>query len=246
MARNAKEFGAGISLAPQSGKPACAPPANCWPHGNAFNIIDRGRAAVEPDICRKWRLQPRHALFTFKAFNKCGFLTANIRARPVMHVNIIRPARICRVFAQQPVGISLIDRALQGFALAHELAAHVNIASMRAHRETGQQATFQQFMRLVAHNIAVFARARLGLVGVDDQIMRSAIIFFWHERPFQTGRETGATATAQAGIFHLVNYPVTAFFDKISCIVPVAPRLGCFQIGTVKSVNIGKDTIFVA
>ena len=59
-------------------------------------------------------------------------------------------------------------------------------------------------------------------------------------------KNSGTTATAQAGIFHLVNYPVTAFFDKVGCIVPVAPRLCCYQIGTVKSVNIGKDTIFVA
>ena len=78
------------------------PPANCRRHGNAFNIIDCGRASIEPDICRKWRLQPRHALFAFETFNERRFLAANIRARPVMHVNIISPTGTGCIFAQSP------------------------------------------------------------------------------------------------------------------------------------------------
>ena len=79
----------------------------------------------------------------------------------MVDVNIIVPTRTGGVFTQQASRIGFVDSHLQGFALANELAAHINIASVRAHGETGQQATFQQLVRLIAHNIAVFAGAWL-------------------------------------------------------------------------------------
>ena len=246
MARDAKEFGAGIAFAPQPRKPACATAANRWRHGDAFNIIDRCWAPIQPDIRRKWRLQARHALFTFKAFNERRFLAANIRTRPVMHVNIIGPTGTGCVFTQEPVSIRLVNGALQSFAFAHKLAAHVNVTRMCAHGETSKQAPFQQFMRLMAHNIAVFARAGLRFVGINDQIMRTPIIFFRHERPFQTRRKSGPATTAQARRFDLFNDPVTTLSNQVSRIVPISARLRGSQIGTMEPVNIGKNTIFIA
>ena len=61
---------------------------------------------------------------------------------------------------------------------------------MRAHGEAGDQAAFDQLVRIVAHDIAVLAGARLALVGIDHQIMRPRPRFLGHERPFQAGRET--------------------------------------------------------
>ena len=49
---NAKQFGAGISFTPQSGKPATAPAANGRRNGNAFDIVHRGRAAIQAHIGR--------------------------------------------------------------------------------------------------------------------------------------------------------------------------------------------------
>jgi hypothetical protein len=42
-------------------------------------------------------------------------------------------------------------------------------------REAGDQAALDQRVRIVAHDVAVLAGARLGFVGIDDEIMRPAV-----------------------------------------------------------------------
>src|SRR5947208_1576698 len=81
-------------------------------------------------------------------------------------------------------------------AFANEFAAHVDVASVRRHGAAGDQAAFDQKMRIVPHDLAVFAGARLRLVGIDDEIMRAAVGLLRHERPFQSGRKSGAAAPA--------------------------------------------------
>ncbi len=61
-------------------------------------------------------------------------------------------------------------------ALADEFAAHIDVAGMRAHREAGDQAAFDQQMRIVPHDLAVLAGAGLGLVGIDDEIARAPVL----------------------------------------------------------------------
>src|SRR5690625_6406818 len=59
-------------------------------------------------------------------------------------------------------------------------------------------------MRVVAQDITVVAGARLGLVGVARQVFltrRRAR----HERPFQAGWKTRATASAQGGVLDRFN-----------------------------------------
>jgi hypothetical protein len=85
---------------------------------------------------------------------------------------------------------------------------------MRAHGETGDQAALDQRVRIVAHDVAVLAGAGLGLIGIDDEIVRPPVGLLGHERPFQAGREAGAAAAAQAGRLHLVDDPVAALFDQ--------------------------------
>jgi hypothetical protein len=66
--------------------------------------------------------------------------------------------------------VGLVHRRLQALALAHELAADVDEAGMRPHGEAGDQAAFDQQMRVVPHDLAILAGAGLGLVGVDHEI----------------------------------------------------------------------------
>ena len=109
------------------------------------------------------------------------------------------------VLADQLGLIGLVDRGLQALALADELAADVDVAGVRAHGEAGDQAALDQQMRIVPHDLAVLAGAGLGLVGIDDEIVRPAVRLLGHERPFEAGREAGAAAAAQAGRLHLVD-----------------------------------------
>ena len=125
------------------------------------------------------------------------------------------------VLADQPGLIGLVDGALQRLALADELAAHIDVGGDRAHGEAGDQAAFDQRVRVVAQDVAVLAGAGLGFVGIDDEIGRTAVALLGHERPFQAGREAGAAAAAQARRLHLVDDPVAALGDDALGVVPM-------------------------
>jgi hypothetical protein len=53
-------------------------------------------------------------------------------------------------------------------------------------------------MRIFVDDLAIFERARLGFVGVADEINRLAALAI-HETPLEAARKTRATATAQTG-----------------------------------------------
>ncbi len=188
-----------------------------------LDVVDRGRAAVEAHIGRERRLQPRLALLAFEAFEQRGLLAADVGAGAVVDVEVEVPA-VDVVLADQLGLVGLVDRRLQPLALADELAAHIDVAGVRAHREAGDQAALDQQMRIVPHDLAVLAGAGLGLVGIDDEIVRPAVRLLRHERPFQAGREAGAAAAAQARRLHLVDDGVAALFEDRLGAVPGAAR----------------------
>src|SRR5260370_42570199 len=111
-------------------------------------MVRLGWAAEETDIGRERRLQPRLALLAFEAFEQRGFLAADVGAGTVGDIEVERPA-VDIVLADQFCLIGLIDRGLQMLALPDELAADIDVAGMRAHREAREQAAFDQKMRIV-------------------------------------------------------------------------------------------------
>src|ERR1700761_1159729 len=160
-------------------------------------------------------------------------------------IDVKRPA-VDVVLADQLCFVSLVDSGLKVLALPNEFAAHVDIASMRAHRAARDQATLDQQMRVVPHDLAVLAGTGLGLVGVDHEVARPAVgRFLRHERPFQAGRKTRAAAAAQAGGLHLVDDPVTALVDDRLGAVPGATLARAFEAPIMEAVEIGEDAVLV-
>ena len=202
-----------------------------------LDVVDRGRAAVEAHVGRERRLEPRLALLAFEAFEQRGLLAADIGAGAVMDVEV-EVAAVDVVLADQLGLVGLVDRGLQALALADELAAHVDVAGVRAHREAGDQAALDQEMRIVPHDLAVLAGAGLGLVGIDHEIVRPAADLLGHERPFQPGREAGAAAPALARRLHLVDEPVAALLEDRLGAVPGAARARALEAPVVLAVEI--------
>src|SRR4029077_3979727 len=202
-------------------------------------------AAVETNIGREWWLQPRLALFALETFQKRGFFAADIGAGTMMNVEIEIPA-VDIILADQFGVISLVNRRLYTLALADEFATHVNVAGVRPHGETRNQAAFDQQVRVVPHDFAVFAGAGLGLVCVDDEILRAAIRFLRHELPFQAGQGVGPGALAHARRFYVLDDRIAAFFQKRLGAVPGAARTSACQAPVVLAVDIPEDAIFVS
>ena len=174
MAGDAKQLGADIVGPADAGEPGRAAPQDVRRHRDRLDIVDGGRTAVEADIGREWRLQARLALLAFEAFQQRGLFAADIGAGAVRDIDVERPA-VDVVLADQLGLIGLVDRGLQMLALPDELAAHIDVAGMRVHREARDQAALDQKMRVVPHDLAVLAGAGLGLVGIDHEIARPAV-----------------------------------------------------------------------
>src|SRR5262245_42324744 len=81
VAGEAVDLGAGILRSADAREPSGAAAQYRRHHRDGLDIVDRGRAAVEPDLRRKGRFQPRLALAAFKAFEQASLLAANIGAR---------------------------------------------------------------------------------------------------------------------------------------------------------------------
>ncbi len=199
MAGNPEQFGARVVRAPHAGKPAATAPHDRRDHGDGFNVVHCGRAAIQTRASRKWRLHARHAFFALKAFQHRGFFAADVGASAMRQIEVKIPTGFRGVFAQQSGVITFVNRRLQRFALADEFTADINIGCMCPHRKGGNQRPLDQGMRIMAHDFAILAGARLGFIGVDHQIGGPTVRFLGHEGPFQTGREPRPAASAQAG-----------------------------------------------
>src|SRR6185312_4677293 len=238
MAGDAEQLRSRVIGPADPGEPRRAAAQDVGCHRYRLDIVHRGRTTVETDIGRKWRLQPWLPLFALEAFQKCRLLATDIGAGTMRHIKIERPA-VNVILADQLGRIGLVDRRLQVLALADELAAHIDVAGMRAHREAGDEAAFDQKMRIVPHDLAVLAGAGFGFVGIDDEVARPAVFaFLRHEGPFQAGRETRSPTTAQAGGLHLVDDPVAALVDYRLGAVPGATAACAFQAPILQAIEI--------
>ena len=151
------------------------------------------------------------------------------------------------VLAEQPGVIRLGHGGEQRLGLADVFAANVDVGCPRAHRETGDQRAFDQLVRIVADDLAVLARTRLGLVGIDHQEARPPVAaFLGHERPFHAGGEAGPAASAQAGVLHLLDDRVLPTLQQRLGVIPVAPRHRGLQAPRLIAVEVGEDAVLVS
>src|SRR5690606_26940660 len=141
--------------------------------------------------------------------------------------------------------VALVDCRLQRFTLADELATHIDISRMRAHRETGNEAAFHERMRIMPQDVSILAGARFRLVRIDDQIVRPLARFLRHEGPFEAGRKAGTAAAAQPRGLHLVDDPVPALLQDGLRAVPMAARHRALKRAVELAVYVGEDAVLV-
>ena len=189
VAGDAEELGADVVRAADAGEPGCAAAQDRAGDRDRLDVVDRRRAAVEAHIGRERRLQPRHALLAFHALDERRLLAADIGACAVVDVEVEGIA-VDVVLADELRLIGLVHGALERMTLGDVLAADIDVGRVRAHGEGGDEAAFDEKMRIVPHDLAVLTGARLRLVGVHDEVVRTPVRLLRHERPFQARRES--------------------------------------------------------
>ncbi len=91
---------------------------------------------------------------------------------------------------------SLVDGRLQDLVLRQVLAANVDEDVFGLDRMGGDEAALDQPVGDARHHLAVLERARLRLVGVDDEVRGSPALAI-DERRLAAHREAGAAASPE-------------------------------------------------
>ena len=121
---------------------------------------------------------------------------------PAPNLDIQREAAAHDSRAQQPARLGFGYGSRQDGCGAGIFAADEDIGFARVRRISRQRYAFQQEMRAMFHQDAVFESARLALVGIADDILGSAR-GSPRELPLHAGGEGRAATPDQARSFHL-------------------------------------------
>src|SRR5258708_35686077 len=113
VTRDAKDLGPLVLWPADAGEPGGAAAQDGRRHGDGLDVVDGGRAAIEPDPGWEWRLQPRHALAALEALEQRGLPAADIGARAAMQEKLEILARTAGVLADQPRRVRFVDLGLK-------------------------------------------------------------------------------------------------------------------------------------
>ena len=167
--------------------------------GDALDVVDDGRTRVEPGHGRERRLQAGLAATALERVEERGLLAADVGAGTGVHGDLEVEPGAEDVLAEVARRIRLLDRLEQPPVDVDDLAAQVDEGVVAADGERGDGHALDEEVRRGHHQRDVLAGARLGLVGVDDEVARAAVRRR-QERPLQAGGEAGAATAAQTGV----------------------------------------------
>ena len=170
VTRDAEELGAGVALAPERVEPRRAPPADGRRDRDRFHVGHGRGTAEEADGGGEGRLQPWLARLALERLDERRFLAAHVGAHAAVDEDVEVVARAARVLADEPGLVGFLDGALEDGGFVVELAADVDVGGAAVHGPAGDETAFDEFVRVLAHDFAVFAGAGLAFVGVDDEV----------------------------------------------------------------------------
>ena len=175
-------------------------------HGTErFDVIDDRRAHVKTEHCWEVRwFNARIPALAFERFDKPGFFSADVSARAAMNIKLHVESRTENIFAEKVVLPRFFDGALEDFRAFGKFSAYVDVRRPGVERVTRNQHAFEQLVRIFMNDVAILERARLGFIGVTNQIDRPFFVRL-DKAPFQAAGKPGPTATAQPGVFHFVD-----------------------------------------
>jgi hypothetical protein len=171
-----------------------------------LDVVDDGRALVEAEHRGKYgRLDARVGALALERFDQAGLLAADVGAGAAVDEDFAgcNPSPECSG-PQEVRGPRLGDGLFQNARAVGHLAADVDVGLLHVVREARDHHALDQLVRVLVDDVAVLEGARLGLVGVDDEVNRLAAAAV-DQRPLQSAAKARAAAAAQAGALDLVD-----------------------------------------
>ena len=191
-----------------------------------LGVVDRRRLAEQTVRRRERRLVPRFAAKSLDRLHRARFPRRRCRRRP-------RVAARCRTARPDPRTSSPSRPAVRPVRSRSRAASwpggtRHGCRSNRARRRSRCPAIVSDSInaeRVVLHHDPVLERARLGFVGVGDDVFRSTVLV-GDGTPLDRRRERGTAAARQLGRPDLVDDRIGADLDRVaehrvSAVVPI-------------------------
>merc|ERR1719322_2035930 len=148
-------------------------------------------------VGREGRLEARLALLALQRLDEGRLLAADVGAGAAVDEDVKVVAGPAGVLSEETLCVRLLNGHLQVRRLVVEFATHVDVGRARAHRSAGDEASLNQLVRVVPHDLPVLARAGLTLVGVDHEVLWPPVVRLVHEAPLEPRRKPGAAPAPQ-------------------------------------------------
>merc|ERR1719494_911081 len=214
-------------------------------NGDSFNISDSGWTSKHPNISWEWGLQAGFTLLALQTLDQCGFLSADVSSSTTVHVHVEIISRSTSILPDQTVLVSLVDGELHVRCFIIELSPDIDVCCSCSHSSTCHQAAFYKLVRVVSHDLTIFACTRFSFISVYNQVFWSTIRWFVHKTPFQTTGETCTTSSPESRCFDFGEDPVVSFQNDLFRFVPVTPCHCSLEFPVMPSIQIGEYSVVV-
>jgi len=139
-----------------------------------FDVVHDRRAHVEAEHRREIRrFDSRISAFAFERFDQSRFFAADVGPGAAMDVNIDTEPGAENVTPKEIVFARFFNGALEDFRAFREFASYVNVGRARIQRETRDQDSFKQLMRIFVDDVAILERTGFGFIRVAGSIKKA-------------------------------------------------------------------------
>lgn len=176
MARDTEELGALVSLTAKAGEPASSSAADGRGDGDSLDVGDGGGASEKTDGGGERGLETGLAGLALEGLDERGLLATDVGSGTSVDVNIEIVAGSAGVLANEAVGVGLVDGSLEDGGLLDEFTSDVDVGGGRVHGSAGDEASLDELVWVLSHDLAVLASSRLALIGVDDEVTGLAVL----------------------------------------------------------------------
>lgn len=149
-----------------------------------------------------------------------------------------------------------MDGLLQVDALVVEFTADVDVRRASVHCVSGDQATLNQsvglladdfaILRLTSPHLAHLAGTGLRLITIHAEEVGTTVLgHLGHEAPLQTGGEGSASTATKTGRLDICNDLVGTHLHKLLRLIPEAALHGTLNVPVVVAIKVCENTILV-
>src|SRR5436309_4695949 len=178
------------------GEPIDAPRENLRHVDESLDVIEHRGLLPETGLHGKRRLVARFGSMPLNRLHQRGFLAADVAAGTDEDFEFEIKFTAEDFFPEEAGATAAANLFAKDFFLEMVLMANVEDSALRAGDDAGDEHSFDEEMRKMRHDEAVFDRAGLAFIGIAYDVFHRVALFA-DEIPLHAGRKSGAAHTAK-------------------------------------------------